>query len=172
MELAVFTGTAVLILVQPAQEVVSSSRVASLNVIWSFCFIFPPFFSNSTGWGRWGNQEAKEVQNQLAQASNGPAPTQAATSQAATSQAATSQAATSQAATSQAATSQAATSHPTGCAAAGYRGCCTGDNCKTDSGCYCDVRCYYFHNCCDDITSIGCYRKCAAYSSCVGFLRC
>jgi len=32
MELAVFTGTAVLILVQPAQEVVSSSRVASLNV--------------------------------------------------------------------------------------------------------------------------------------------
>ena len=157
MELAVFTGTAVLILVQPAQEVVSSSRVASLNVIWSFCFIFPPFFSNSTGWGRWGNQEAKEVQNQLAQASNGPAPTQAATSQAAT---------------SQAATSQAATSHPTGCAAAGYTGCCTGDNCKTDSGCYCDVRCYYFHNCCDDITSIGCYRKCTAYSSCVGFLRC
>ena len=62
MELAVFTGTAVLILVQPAQEVVSSSRVASLNVIWSFCFIFPPFFSNSTGWGHWGNQEAKEVQ--------------------------------------------------------------------------------------------------------------
>ena len=54
-----------------------------------------------------------------------------------------------------------ATSQPTGCAAAGYTGCCTGDNCKTDSGCYCDVKCYYFHNCCDDITAIGCYRKCA-----------
>ena len=47
----------------------------------------------------------------------------------------------------------------TGCAAAGYDGCCTGDNCKTESGCYCDVKCYYFHNCCDDITTIGCYRK-------------
>ena len=28
----------------------------------------------------------------------------------------------------------------TGCAAAGYTGCCTGDDCKTESGCYCDVR--------------------------------
>ena len=45
-----------------------------------------------------------------------------------------------------------------GCAAAGYSGCCE-ENCKTPSGCYCDVRCYYFHNCCDDITSVGCYRK-------------
>ena len=45
-----------------------------------------------------------------------------------------------------------------GCAAAGYNGCCT-NNCKTTSGCYCDVKCYYFHNCCDDITSVGCYRK-------------
>ena len=51
----------------------------------------------------------------------------------------------------------------TGCAAAGYDGCCTGDDCKTESGCYCDVKCYYFHNCCDDITAIGCYRKCAIY---------
>ena len=56
---------------------------------------------------------------------------------------------------------QAATSQPTGCAAAGYDGCCTGDDCKTESGCYCDVKCYYFHNCCDDITAVGCYRKCA-----------
>ena len=45
-----------------------------------------------------------------------------------------------------------------GCAAAGYSGCCD-KNCKTASGCYCDVRCYYFRNCCDDITSVGCYRK-------------
>ena len=52
----------------------------------------------------------------------------------------------------------------TGCAAAGYNGCCTGDNCKTDSGCYCDVKCYYFHNCCDDITKVGCYRKHAHYT--------
>ena len=96
------------------------------------CFTFPPLFSNSTGWGSWGNQEAEEVQNQLTETNSGSAPTQAATS----------------------------TSQPTGCAAAGYTGCCTGDNCKTDSGCYCDTKCYYFHNCCDDITSIGCYRKC------------
>ena len=78
----------------------------------------------------WGIKKAEEVQNQLNQAGSGQAPTQAARPQ------------------------------TTGCAAAGYTGCCTGDNCKTDSGCYCDVRCYYFHNCCDDITSIGCYRKC------------
>ena len=75
-----------------------------------------------SGWGGWGNEEAEEVQNQLDQANNGPARSQA-----------------------------------TGCAAAGYNGCCTGDDCKTESGCYCDVKCYYFHNCCDDITSIGCY---------------
>ena len=51
----------------------------------------------------------------------------------------------------------------TGRAAAGYDGCCTGDDCKTESGCYCDVKCYYFRNCCDDITAIGCYHKCASY---------
>ena len=54
------------------------------------------------------------------------------------------------------------TSTNQGCAAAGYSGCCTDENsqnCKTTSGCYCDVKCYYFHNCCDDITSVGCYRK-------------
>ena len=54
----------------------------------------------------------------------------------------------------------------TGCAAAGYTGCCTGDNCRVKSGCYCDVKCYYFHNCCDDITAIGCYRKCAIHFVC------
>ena len=95
--------------------------------------------SNSAGWGGWGNEEAEEVQNQLDQANNGPASMQAARHQA------------------------------TGCAAAGYTGCCTGENCKTDSGCYCDVKCYYFHNCCDDVTAIGCYRKCATYSSVCGF---
>ena len=53
-----------------------------------------------------------------------------------------------------------------GCAAAGYSGCCTDENCKTASGCYCDVRCYYFHNCCDDITSVGCYRKSTTLDIC------
>ena len=30
---------------------------------------------------------------------------------------------------------------------------------KAASGCYCDVTCYYFRTCCDDITANGCYRK-------------
>ena len=46
-----------------------------------------------------------------------------------------------------------------GCAAAGYSGCCTEGDCKAVSGCYCDVTCYYFRTCCDDITMAGCYRK-------------
>ena len=46
-----------------------------------------------------------------------------------------------------------------GCAAAGYHGCCTEGNCKTTSGCYCGVDCYFFRNCCDDITVVGCYRE-------------
>ena len=54
----------------------------------------------------------------------------------------------------------------TGCVAAGYTGCCIGGNCKVESGCYCDVKCYYFHNCCDDITASGCYRKCAIHFVC------
>ena len=90
--------------------------------------LFPPFLSNSAGWGSWGgwgSQEAEEVQNQLDQTNNG----------------------------------QAARHQATGCAAAGHTGCCTGDNCKTNTGCYCDVKCYYFHNCCHDIVSIACYRK-------------
>jgi len=46
-----------------------------------------------------------------------------------------------------------------GCAAAGFNGCCAEGNCKAASGCYCDVTCYYFRTCCDDITEVGCYRK-------------
>ena len=46
-----------------------------------------------------------------------------------------------------------------GCAAAGHKGCCTEGDCKAASGCYCDVTCYYFRTCCDDITANGCYRK-------------
>ena len=94
-----------------------------------FYLLFPS--SNSAGWGGWGNEETKEVQNQLDQTNNDLARHQA-----------------------------------TGCAGAGYNGSCTGDDCKTESGCYCDVKCYYFHNCCDDITSIGCYRKCTIPLSC------
>lgn len=46
-----------------------------------------------------------------------------------------------------------------GCAAAGHSGCCTGDNCRTASGCNCGVDCYLLRNCCDDITVVGCYRE-------------
>ena len=121
---------------------------------------------NPAAWGSQNGEDeaAKEVQNLLDQANHGPAPTQVATTQANNDLAPT------QAATTQAnhhlAPTQAATTQATGCAAAGYTGCCTGDNCKVDSGCYCDVKCYYFHNCCDDITAIGCYRKCAIHFMC------
>ena len=96
------------------------------------------------------DEVAKEVQNLLDQANHGPAPTQAATTQA----------------YNHLAPTQAAKLQVTGCAAAGYTRCCTGDNCKVESGCYCDVKCYYFHNCCDDITSIGCYRKYSIHLVC------
>jgi len=46
-----------------------------------------------------------------------------------------------------------------GCVAAGYKGCCTEGDCKAASGCYCDVTCYYFRTCCDDMITVGCYRK-------------
>ena len=96
------------------------------------------------------DEVAKEVQNLLDQANHGTTPMQPATTQA----------------NYHLAPTQAARPQATGCAAAGYTGCCTGDNCKTDSGCYCDVKCYYFHNCCDDITAIGCYRKHAIHFVC------
>ena len=47
------------------------------------------------------------------------------------------------------------------CASQGYTGCCdpnTNGNCLgSDGTCYCDHDCYFYGDCCADITSIGCF---------------
>ena len=48
------------------------------------------------------------------------------------------------------------------CADAGFSGCCVDDNCEITAAavplsCYCDVLCYEFNDCCDDIELIECH---------------
>ena len=40
------------------------------------------------------------------------------------------------------------------CVDAGFESCCTGSNCGLPSGCFCDLPCYEFDDCCDDIAEI------------------
>ena len=48
------------------------------------------------------------------------------------------------------------------CVNASFNGCCTGADCEVFSSstfpisCFCDVLCYTYDDCCNDITSIGC----------------
>ena len=55
------------------------------------------------------------------------------------------------------------------CVDAGFTGCCIGENCTVFApslpfSCYCDALCYVYDDCCDDISSIGCYEDDSKFS--------
>ena len=57
---------------------------------------------------------------------------------------------------------------PGSCVDAGFTGCCTNNDCEVfsptfASSCYCDVLCYVFDDCCEDITDIGCHQQNGIY---------
>ena len=51
------------------------------------------------------------------------------------------------------------------CVDAGFSGCCEGDNCEVfpssnfSFSCFCDVMCFKYGDCCDDISITGCAER-------------